>query len=276
MKKRSRRKSSESDKEETHPLINCNKCVQKFSNKGNLIKHVQSHVQKIFDCQKCNETFNNEDSLRNHEMSHTSVQTFNCDNCDASFSLKKDLMEHTKVQRTGKEFECRQGEKTATEKIVLEEHAESHVKDSDMEEYSCNKCDKTYSDMRKLRRHDWRSHRSIQCVICSEMIESRQEIASHRQDKHQMFRKVICRYFPDCYDDDECLYEHNLREDSCPNGQKCTDQACSFSEQNHKRRSVNLNLCRYQEKCNRIGCIFKHNSTRSTFLGPSQSNKRGK
>ena len=86
----------------------------------------------------------------------------------------------------------------------------------------------------------------------------------------------ICRYFPDCYDDDECLYEHNLREDSCPNGQKCTDQACSFSEQNHKRRSVNLNLCRYQEKCNRIGCIFKHNSTRSTFLGPSQSNKRGK
>ena len=56
-----------------------------------------------------------------------------------------------------------------------------------------------------------------------------------------MFKKVFCKYFPACLDGDECLYEQDKdisvsgENDglSCPNGEKCNDQSCKFSEQGH-------------------------------------------
>ena len=88
-----------------------------------------------------------------------------------------------------------------------------------------------------------------------------------------MFRKIVCKFFPDCLDGDECLFEHdNIKRDGldasmCPNALGCVDQACVFSEQNHKR--PNRELCRYQAKCNRSGCRFTHNDERMAFLGGS-------
>ena len=64
--------------------------------------------------------------------------------------------------------------------------------------------------MNKLRRHDWRNHREIECNICSEIIENRQQISEHRRTKHQMYRKIQCTFFPDCYDGDECFFEHTF------------------------------------------------------------------
>ena len=132
--------------------------------------------------------------------------------------------------------------------------------------FNCKKCDKSYNDMRKLRRHDWRCHRSIECTICSETLDSRQEISGHRLNKHKMFKKLSCKYFPACFDEDECLYEHNNAGNEekvnnvCSKGNDCSDQSCEFSEQNH--RISNPILCRFQERCNRAGCQFMHNSTR--------------
>ena len=132
--------------------------------------------------------------------------------------------------------------------------------------------------MKKLRRHDWRSHRIIECNICSELLESRAEIKSHRQNEHQMYRKIFCKFYPDCVDGDECLFEHYNDEKRnpifCTNGSNCSDQSCVFSEQDH--RSLRHELCRYQVNCNRAGCPFVHNGSRNAFLGPSQSETRKK
>ena len=127
--------------------------------------------------------------------------------------------------------------------------------------------------MTKLRRHDWRSHREIECSTCGEMLESREDIPNHRQRVHGMFRKMPCRYYPDCYDENECLFDHKSNAGSyCPNGLGCSDQSCTFSEQNHK--NIIKPLCRYQANCNRLGCLFKHNVSRRAFLGGSQGNQR--
>ena len=138
------------------------------------------------------------------------------------------------------------------------------------------KCDKQYGDMRQLRRHDWRSHRSIECIICNEKLDSRQDISMHRQTKHRMFRKMACKFFPDCYDGEECLYEHAVvsYETCCSNGESCSDQSCLFSEKNH--RKLNQILCTFQARCNRSGCQFRHSVGRQAFLGesPLESRKR--
>ena len=56
--------------------------------------------------------------------------------------------------------------------------------------------------------HDWMSHRSIQCTICTVMLDCRQDIESHRKSVHDMFRKVPCRYSPECFYEDECQFFH--------------------------------------------------------------------
>ena len=77
------------------------------------------------------------------------------------------------------------------EKNEFQEHLLSHVQERRSDMFNCNKCDKSYSDMRKLRRHDWRCHRSIECTICSETLDSRQEIAGHRLNKHKCSKSCL-------------------------------------------------------------------------------------
>ena len=93
-----------------------------------------------------------------------------------------------------------------------------------------------------------------------------------------MFRKISCKFFPDCFDEDECLFEHdNVANEEvvssvCPNGSVCSDQSCEYSEQNH--RKPRQELCRFQVKCNRNGCQFMHNVARKAFLGEGLSGIR--
>ena len=138
--------------------------------------------------------------------------------------------------------------------------------------------------MSKLRRHDWRSHREIECNICGEMLGSRQEISSHRQIEHQMSNKIICKFYPDCIDGDECFFEHeenrsktsssnyNLDSETCPNGGKCDDQSCKFSEWKHLKSSQGL--CKFKGNCSRMNCTFVHKVERKAFLGEGQLNKQ--
>ena len=121
--------------------------------------------------------------------------------------------------------------------------------------------------MAKLRRHDWRSHRQISCTICDEVLPSRDHIVKHRQATHRMIRRQKCKYFPECLDGDECLFDHaGIASGSsvCPNGKDCVDQSCEFTEQQHKNE--NRTLCIFQANCNRIGCPYIHNVERRHFL----------
>ena len=129
--------------------------------------------------------------------------------------------------------------------------------------------------MSKLRRHDWRSHREIECNICGEILGSRQDISNHRKMKNQIVKRQICKFYPECVDGDECFFVHkntNEGEPSsgrpfnflCPAGKQCSDQSCQFSEQNH--RDINEISCRFQENCNRANCLFKHEVQRKSFL----------
>ena len=262
---------------ESHRVYNCSQCHENFLSKEELREHEKTHNQNLFSCDKCEDTFNLLDSLKEHEVCHTSVQIFPCKQCDETFTLNRELIDHVKSHRQKKVWSCDKSERSFSEKSNLGEHMKDHEQKTNKTDYRCNKCDKVYGDMQKLRRHDWRCHRSIECTICKKMLNSRQDISSHKESEHRMFRRISCRFYPDCFDENECLFEHNnvVNESTvsgCPNGPKCSDQACSFSEQKHK--TLNQNLCRYQARCNRAGCCFMHNVVRQAFLGVSSSEIR--
>ena len=131
--------------------------------------------------------------------------------------------------------------------------------------------------MSKLRRHDWRSHREVSCNICDEAIKSRQDISNHREIKHNMFRKALCKFYPDCLDADECFFSHDesttVRPSPlCPRGDACSDQTCKYSDSN----LINMKniLCKFQAYCNRRECGFLHTAERKSFLGEGIQNRR--
>ena len=139
--------------------------------------------------------------------------------------------------------------------------------------FECTKCRKKYGDIHKLRRHDWRSHRSVECTICGDHLESRQEISNHRKIEHRIFRINPCKYYPDCYDGEECFFEHNDENTGCPSGVNCENQSCEFSEKEHKNIKNRIS-CKFQEKCQRLGCPYSHR--KNTFLGGRASSLRKK
>ena len=210
----------------------CDECVDNFTSIEDLLNHKQSCHRKYVKCVNCDDIFETEESLKVHaDTQHRRNQ----------------------VENLQESFECQICKETFNDKESCENHKSkhSHIK--------CIKCDKSYEDMASLRRHDWRCHRSVNCNICDETLNSRQEIASHREQKHKLFKKQVCRYFPRCLDGDECLYLHD--NSACVNGENCQDQSC---EKQH--RKVLMLSCKFQENCNKVDCQFRHLVPRKAFL----------
>ena len=131
-------------------------------------------------------------------------------------SLTKEKSDKVNIEETAdkaKKFcNCQKCEINFDAKSKLEKHIQCHEersRENVQQTLECNKCDKVYGNISKLRRHDWRSHREVDCTVCGERLESRQNISQHRKDKHQMFKIAKCKFFPQCIDADECFFTHN-------------------------------------------------------------------
>ena len=251
--------------EKEHVGYICQKCERNFTNEKEFNQHEIDHEEKQYNCEHCDEAFQQEETLKNHFKLHESPEVIDGKECENTWVKRKELKEHVKKHERGEVLVCSHCDHRNTSKGALEEHLISHEKPKSKDKLQCCKCEKSYEDMRKLRRHDWRCHRTIECSICGDILRSRQDIRQHRADKHNMFYNRACKFFPDCFDEDECLFEHkDPKQSTCPMGDNCDNQECSFNEKEHK--SLNRISCRFQEKCNRLGCQFKHNVLRQSFL----------
>ena len=92
-----------------------------------------------------------------------------------------------------------------------------------------------------------------------------------------MFRRIFCIYFPNCVDEDECLYEHEKSTaeevNICSKGKECNDQSCTFSEKQHSNARPS---CKFQAGCNRLNCAYKHSFSRKSFLEVGSLNRKRK
>ena len=259
------------DEHKNVDVYECQHCRETFRSAEELKQHQKVHSEGIFvTCDLCEQSFSTDTLLKEHKDEHKNINVYGCQNCRESFRSEDDLRHHQKVHRGGICVSCDQCDRSFSTDVLMKEHKES-VHD---QQFNCQKCDKFYSSMKKLRRHDWRSHREVSCNICEEKIDSREEISNHRRSKHNMFRKILCKFYPACLDGDECFFSHdesdtdNIKSDMsnnfCPRGESCTDQSCSFSESNH--RKLNNILCRYQANCSRRACGYLHSVKRRAFL----------
>jgi general transcription factor IIIA len=260
----------------------CDKCDMKFKTDHALIDHKKTNHREDpgYNCENCQLIFKTKADLLEHKKTnHREDPGYNCEICQLILKTKDDLLEHVRSTHDKKLcFKCKKCETNLKSEEELKHHM---VTLHEEKSFKCDKCDKAYISMGKLRRHDWRCHREVDCNICGKQINCRQDIKNHRGEEHKMFHKVYCKYFPRCMDEDECLFEHGSDSNEmdtnerlfCSNGEKCTDQSCNFSEQSHHAQ-VRV-VCKFQSNCNRLNCPFKHTMARKAFLEVgSISNKR--
>ena len=284
IKQQKKRKNISVSKKEPTKIFKCEKCEVICKGRIALSDHMESHVQIIrFECEVCEIIFPNQNELAEHSRkTHMMVNSFQCSRCEEVFENNQKLKEHAAVHTNNVSYKCDKCDISFKECADFDKHKMKHRAEMDVTEVSCSKCDKIYTNMSKLRRHDWRSHRKIDCNICGKALQSRQHISEHRQTEHGMFRKLKCKFYPDCIDEKECFFTHEDGTDNnnaqsvqiktkyCPSGEACKNQSCEYSEQNHKNtRDI---LCRFQTKCNRSDCIFKHDIEKSSFLGDCGKN----
>ena len=203
-------------------------------------------IPQSFTCETCKKIFLIELDLKDHQKSHIAESLeIKCNIYSRSFTLKDDLSDHEKIHNSQKCNFCGTYFESKTE---LTKHMSVHNQtDSD---FHCEKCTKSYTSMGKLRRHDWRSHRKIDCNICGKTLQSREAISDHRKAEHRMFRKAKCLFFPNCIDEDECFFEHDINAVEkneilkkpifCPDGMNCKNQGCEYSEAKHSNRGVSF------------------------------------
>ena len=172
--------------------------------KSSLHSQTQEQVRVVGG--ECREKLLSENELDAHKKKHAENK-INCKNCAELFTSKKLLFDHVKIHEQPEVEECHNSRRD-------QKRIESNEKQFISSKYQCSKCDNSYFDMRKLRRHDWRAHRQIECSICMETLTSRQQLKEHRQHVHKMLKKIPCKFYPECFDEDECLFEHtNLISD---------------------------------------------------------------
>ena len=68
--------------------------------------------------------------------------------------------------------------------------------------------------------------------------------------------------------------QNRTQSQFCKEGNQCQNQACEYDESRHK--NMNEMLCRFQSRCDRSECTFKHIMERSAFLGNCTPNYKRK
>ena len=265
---------------------NCGKCDKTFRTEKDLANHAQEHIKDLHvnnkevtvSDEKCDQGFESSKELKNQIDKHSSSASLHCDNCDEIFVTIDEASNHKQSHDMDLQFKCEQCKQSFTGNDSLSEHMKTHKQ---VQEFQCCKCDKTYTTMNKLRRHDWRSHRNVECSICGEQLESRDQISTHRKIVHKMVKKIKCKFYPACFDEDECFFVHEEVSSQeteetkfCLDGENCQNQSCEFSLREHTHRS-NI-LCRFQSKCSNPACRFRHVVEKASFLGDCTQNFKKK
>lgn len=179
----------------------CEICGKSFSRHA-LWTHMKSH-NKSHSCEICGKRFATKTTLKMHVTgTHLGHMSHQCDICGKGFIQKNHLIRHLKVHGNGKssmglnDFTCEKCDKTFKTHSKLESHTiREHTVPGDRP-YSCNICNKKFAGRSTVIYHR-RAHtgeRPHNCAICGKTFARpdalRQHLRSHASDK--LFECHIC------------------------------------------------------------------------------------
>ena len=125
-------------------------------------------------CEVCGKVLPDWQRLEQHMNTHPGEEPLRCNVCGRDFALLLHLKRHMKVHITDRPFICNHCGASFAEKGFLDMHMRAHQPESEKEAgkvaaakakqdtFRCRKCNETFPNEWRLRRHNTEKHRSSQ------------------------------------------------------------------------------------------------------------------
>ena len=150
-----------------------------------------SPPDKSFTCYVCHKFFMSKHSLAKHQRTHKSVEGHECDKCNKKFTASRDLKKHVDIVHFNKkEMYKKECPICHTRVQQLKTHIRFiHRNEAKSCEYNnvCPKCDKTFSNDYKVKRHIQTVHEGVknwQCTICPKRFSEKKDLGRHVRGVH--------------------------------------------------------------------------------------------
>lgn len=191
--------------------FDCDKCQEFFMHKTDLLNHVRNrhtgtgkfpcpHCSAIFyaydmfvehrdlhdetipkySCGECDKKFLTERKLKDHSAIHRERTFYKCEICAMVFVRSQTLQYHRMTCRA--EFKCERCVDSFMTEEGLARHSDLHLIAPD--NYTCKKCNKTFSDQWTLQNHEKRHMLKMNytCCVCGELNGTRANYLKHLKD----------------------------------------------------------------------------------------------
>ncbi|XP_023186021.1 uncharacterized protein LOC102232605 [Xiphophorus maculatus] len=147
--------STNSSAERKTVQYQCSECDKSFTDGLLLISHLEDHGREEQErrsnkCSKCGRRFSNQGNLRRHMKLHMAHQRYFCSLCTKIFSTRSELENHNASHQSNKPFSCKLCEQRFLTRLALCEHYSGEHAD---EIFHCRCCSKVYASKRSLYRH---------------------------------------------------------------------------------------------------------------------------
>ena len=134
--------------------------------------------ERQFSCPHCDKSFVQKGNLHEHIRIHTGEKPFSCSLCPRKFTTSSQKSLHEKRHQEKKK-------KGKPDSFLDKETCETFVRQGEKEKpFSCEACDKTFSDSGALTKHMKRSHpeeKQLECETCGKTFAESWALAKHKR-----------------------------------------------------------------------------------------------
>ena len=210
-------------------FFHCSQCIQKFTNKVNLVKHEIRHKGNLiktrtftherFSCDTCDKVVAGKSAFKSHLKQHLEGKP-SCEVCQKEFAARSHLKRHkvrdhpeTVVEKPI--FHCNVCNDLNSTKQKLKKHY-ALVHNQILKQFYCATCKNSYVDQRILDIHIDVAHlklRKYSCHICGKEFGRKSSLTAHTATLHSSEpRKYSCDKCPIIYKSKRNLYNHAVKE----------------------------------------------------------------